>query len=186
MAASALAVTRYKRQLSVYRNRTATLLAAAWSDLPGYDEAQVELFELRTRPALAGAKTAAVALSAGFFSVALGTRPVAVTARAVEVEAKTRAPFLATWHALSQQRSFEEAVGAGRSAAEAAAFDFVQSVARRTGDHVATASGRRVRWRRVPGGSSCTWCVEMAGSTYSSAESADFGHDRCDCDAVPA
>lgn len=42
-----------------------------------------------------------------------------------------------------------------------------------------------VRWKRVPGGKSCSWCKTIAGQLYLTSASADFGHDRCDCVAVP-
>jgi hypothetical protein len=86
---------------------------------------------------------------------------------------------------LSQGRPFDEALEVGRSTAQAVAFDFVQSAARLTGDVVAKKSERTVKWQRVPSPGACEWCVEVAGQLYNSAESADFGHERCDCDAIP-
>jgi hypothetical protein len=108
-----------------------------------------------------------------------------VRAGDVELEADLRGPFRATWHALSQGRPFDEALEVGRSTAQAVAFDFVQSAARLTGDVVAKKSERTVKWQRVPSPGACEWCVEVAGQLYNSAESADFGHERCDCDAIP-
>lgn len=90
------------------------------------------------------------------------------------------------WHAFTMERPFEEALRVGRSTAQAVGFDFVQSSARRTGDVAAARSGVDVTWRRVPGAKSCDWCRLVAGQTYRTAESADFGHERDDCDVVPA
>lgn len=186
MAASPAALARYKRQISVYRNRTSALLVAAWAALPGYDEADVDEFTERTSAGLTGAKTAAVALSAGFFALSLRVPPVPVSPGDVEVTPDIRGPFRATWHALSMGRPFSEAIEVGRSTAQAVGFDFVQHTARRTGDVVAEASGLDVRWRRVPGAKACDWCRMVAGDHYRTAESADFGHERDDCDVVPA
>lgn len=186
MPPSKAVIARYKRQISLYRDRASRLLVAAWDELGSWDKDDIEAFALRTAPGLTGAQTAAVALSSAFFAMSLGIRPVAVSAADIEVTANIEGPFHATWHALAMGRAFEEAIGVGRSTASATAFDFVQSSARRTGDVVAERSGRTVRWRRVPGGTSCPWCVDKAQFTYTSSAAADFGHQRCDCDAVPA
>lgn len=179
-------VARYRRQLQVYRERTAAILMAAWDAMPTHDRADIERFATRTAPALVGAKAATVALSSGFFATALGIRPVSVRADDVDVALSVDAPFLAMWHALNQGTSFADAVLVGRSVAESIGFDYVQSTSRLTGDLVADASDRKVRWQRVPGAGACDWCHEVAQGLYHSAEAADFGHNRCDCVAVPA
>lgn len=186
MPPSAQAIARYRRAVALYRTRTAALLVAAWDALDSYEEADADRYAELTAPALAGAKTAAVALSAGFFALGMGARPVGIRAADVAVEARIRHPFLSTWHALNEDRPFDDAVRVGRSQAEAVGFDFVQSTTRRTGDVVAAKSGMDVRWRRVPGGDACAWCYRVAGQLYRTAESADFGHDRDDCAVVPA
>lgn len=186
MPPSDQAVARYKRQIGVYRSRTSALLIAAWERLDGYDEENVDEYTEATRPALTAAKRAAVALSAGFFALALGIRAVGVDPDDVDLDPDVRGPFRATWHALAMGRPFDEALRVGRSTAQAVGFDFVQSTARRTGDVVAANSGQRVTWKRVPGAKACDWCRLVAGQTYRSAESADFGHERDDCDVVPA
>lgn len=185
MAPSAL-VLRYRRQLQAYRDRTAAILLAAWDAMPSHDRSDIDTFIRRTAPALVGAKAATVALSAGFFALALGIRPVSVDPADIELAFVGDAPFLAMWHALSLGRSFAEASDVGRSVTESIGFDFVQSASRRTGDFVAEASGRSVRWQRVPGSGACAWCHQVAQGLYHSAEAADFGHNRCDCVAVPA
>lgn len=179
-------LARYRRQIGVYRDRTGLLLVAAWNGLPSYDETDIEAFEETTAPLTAGAKRAAVALSAGFFALALGVRPAAVDPDAVDITPDTTGPFHAMWHAFTMGRPYDEALQVGRSTAQAAGWDFVQRTARRTGDHVAEASGRTVKWKRMPTGKSCDWCRLVAGQTYRTAESADFGHERDDCDVVPA
>lgn len=186
MSPSPEAIRRYKRQIAVYRARTSALLVAAWDALELHDEDNVAEFTERTAAPLAGAKSAAVSLSAAFFALSLGIPPVGVSAADVDIEPDTRGPFRAMWHALAMGRAFEDALLVGRSTSQAVGFDFVQSAARRTGDVVADRSGQTVRWRRVPGAKSCDWCRQVAGKTYRTAESADFGHERDDCDVVPA
>lgn len=178
-------VARYKRQIARYRDATSLALVAAWGKLPSYDEADVEEFEALAAPSLGAGQAASVALSAAFFALVLDLPPVGVDPSEVGITPDTRGPFRATWHALAMGRPFEEAVTVGRSTAQAVGFDFVQSSARRTGDAVAARSGVGVRWQRVPGAKSCDWCRRVAGNHYRTAESADFGHERDDCDVVP-
>lgn len=185
MPPSPEAIRRYKHRIGLYRDRTSRLLIAAWDRMPGYDDSDVDEFITRTAPAVRAGKQSAVALSAAFFALTMRVRPVGINPDDVPVDPDLRGPFRATWHALKMGRPFEEAVQVGRSTAQAVGFDFVQSAARRTGDLVAAASGRQVRWQRIPGGNACPWCIQVAGRTYLTAESADFGHERDDCDVVP-
>lgn len=187
MPASRQAVDRYKRQLATYRDRTSVVLAGSWDRLGTYTEDDVDVFARRTAPVLAGAKTAAVGLSAAFFAVVLSTRPVGVNPSDVTIEPRLRDPFLSAWHAVSEGRPWDEAFQAGRSMSEAVGWNFVTSAARRTGDIVAEKSGKELRgWERVPSADACEWCDLVSGQLYATAESADFGHDRCNCVAVPA
>lgn len=186
MPLSDQAIRRYQQQLHTYRSRTAAQLLVVWDRLGAWDEQQVDEFEEATAPILTGAKVAAVSLSAAVFALALGIPPAAVNPDDVDVEPDIRGPFAAMWHAFSMGRPFEEAFQAGRSTVGAVGETFIQSTARRTGDVVAERSDRRVRWRRVPDADACDWCRQVAGEQYLTAESADFGHQRCFCDVLPA
>ena len=177
---------RYRTQLATYRRRTSALLAALWDGLDSYDEEAAERYAISAAPILAGAKQASVSASVAMFALSQGIRPPSVPLDAVDVVARIDHPFLALWHAVNEGRPNEEALLAGRNQAEAVGADFVQQTARRTGDVAARESGTRVRWRRVPEPKACSWCRTVAGQLYRTAESADFGHDRCYCDVVPA
>lgn len=186
MALSDEALRRYRRQVDARRRRTAAALAALWDRYENYDSADRDDYVTQATPILLGAKASTVATSAAMFALALNLRrPPAVRARDVDVEPNPDYPFLAFWHALNEGRPREEALAAGRSQAEATGADFVQRTARRTGDAAAKASGRRVRFERRPESGACDWCIDAADQTYRTAESADFGHDRCFCDVVP-
>ncbi len=185
MAVDPVLLSRFEERLSGQRAALAAALVALWESLSGYDRADVAEFERRAAPSAIGAKAAAVAASSAFYSRALGVRPVAIRAVDVPVVAKTQAPFHAMWHALKEGRDGVEAWRAGRSVAQAEGFNFVQSTARRTGDLVARSTGRNVRWERIPDSGACKWCETVAGRLYSSAESADFGHERCGCMVAP-
>lgn len=186
MPLSDVALRRYDRLLTNYRTRTAFALAAAWDQLESYGEDDIAVFASTVAPVLAGAKRTAVATSTAVFALSLGIRPPSLSADAVDVQPRIDHPFLALWHAVSEGRPNDEALAAGRSQAEAVAQDFVQQTSRRTGDAVANLVDYRVQWRRVPNAGACSWCRTVAGQLYRTAESADFGHDRCFCMVIPA
>lgn len=179
-------IARYKRLLARYGIRTAAGLVLAWDQLGSYSDSDVERFVSQTEPLIRGAKVATVAASAAFFAQARRLQPFGINPDEVIVEARMRDPFLAMWHAVAEGRPNDEALLAGRSMAEAVGHNFVVSTARRTSDHAAKQSKQRVRWARVPAAKACEFCITVSGQTYHSAESADFGHDRCSCAVVPA
>lgn len=186
MPLSDVALRRYDRLLGSYRSRAAIALAVIWDSLDSYGEEDIATFASTAAPVLAGAKRSAVATSTAVSALALDIRPPALSVDDVDVEPRIDHPFLAMWHAVGEGRPNEEALSAGRSQAQAVAADFVQKAARRTGDAVARAAGVKARWRRVPNADACPWCQTIAGQLYRTAESADFGHDRCFCMVVPA
>lgn len=181
-----VALPRYRRVLDSYRVRTAAGLVSVWDGLGSYDEGDVARFAAAVNPLLAGVKDATVAASTAFYALLADLPPPTVTAAAVPVDPRLRAPFTAMWRAFSQGRPYDEAREVGRSVAGATGEDFVTSTARRTGDAFAEVTGRSTRWTRVPSGGACAWCQTVAGQTYQSSLSADFGHDRCNCVAVPS
>lgn len=182
----AVLVRRYQFRLDDLASRSARAAMAAWDELVGYDEADVATFVRRVSPVVVGAKTAAVATGVGFYATLLTIRPPTVRAASIPTVFNPRSGFLAAWHALAQGRPYEEAVAAGRAMTEAATSNTVISAARRTGDAVATGSRAGVvGWRRVLDGKACDWCQVISTQRYRTAESADFGHDRCGCTPVP-
>lgn len=185
MTASPEAIDRYRTVTRQYRTRTAAALALLWDRLGSYEESDISRYATQAAPVLDGAKRSAVALSAAFFSGATGIRVQGVRPDVVIVTPRIDHPFHAAWHAVNMGRDWSDALQVGRSQAQAVGVDFVQSVTRRTGDAVAARTGRDVRWRRVPRPDTCAWCATVSGQLYRTAESADFGHDRCSCVVVP-
>lgn len=180
------ATLRYETLVDRYRLAAAAFLAALWASLERYGDEAEEEFAVTAAPRLDGFKRTTVSVSAAYFATVLGVRPVGIDPARVLSRPRLRDPFLAARHAVSEGRMWDEAYQAGRSMAEAVGFNFVQSTARRTGDVVAEESGLEVvGWRRVPSAAACPWCHLIATQLYRSSESADFGHDRCDCNAVP-
>lgn len=179
-------VARYKLLIARHGDRTAAGCVAAWDRLDRYDDDAIVRYEAQTKPLIHGAKVAAVAASVALFARAHRIAPPSVTAADVDVEARVRDPFFAMRHAVAEGRPISEAIAAGRSVADAVAHNFVTSASRRAADHAAAVADISTRWERVPGNDACDFCTTVAGQTYTSAESADFGHDRCNCVVVPA
>ncbi len=178
-------VERHKATQNRIISRAAPRIAGAWDDLESIDRDQVDRFLASIAPFLTAAKKASFTAAVAFYSTIFETRPPAIPISEIATEYAGLTPFTATWHALDEGRPYAEAVQAGRSIAEAQTSRFVVGTGRQTGDAVATATGQRVRWRRVPSAGACPFCTNAAGQLYRTAATADFGHDRCGCAAVP-
>jgi hypothetical protein len=177
---------RHQEQLRRLRNWAAFRLGRAWDLLPGYDRKNIPAWLDATASTIDDTQASALASANGFYSLLTGARSPAIAVADIGSVGDLEGPFLAHWHALAEGRDFDEAVQAGRNAAEAEGEYVAQSTARRTGDVFTERTGERViGWRRVLTGKSCRWCATVAGQRYNTAESADFGHRRCDCTAVP-
>jgi hypothetical protein len=180
------ALTRtFQQRISLIGDRAGTLTAQHWRD-GGHDEVNIEAFTRKVAPVLAAAKMGAVATAAAYYALLAKIRPAGVPVDAVKVDVLYREPFIAYWQALKNGHSLDEAVQSGLARADAFARNFVVSASRRTGDVLYRRSGLTVAyWNRDTDADACPWCVEVADQTYSSAETADFGHDRCGCTPAP-
>lgn len=177
-------VVRHRATIGRIIARSAARLFTVWDDLGSWNREDVAVFARLAAPIVAPARASAVSQSVGFYAAMLEIRPPAVPAGfGPEFVAET--PFTAVWHAFAQGRPFDEAIAAGRSVTEAHLSRIITSTSRLTGDRVAERSAKPVRWRRVTDADPCSFCATVAGQLYLSSESADFGHDRCSCTAVP-
>jgi len=171
--------------LSTLQVRAAAGLAAAWDVLATVDADDVDRYRAATAPLVLATRQATANTAASLYATLLRTELTPIDALAVPVPDKLRAPFTATWHALAQGRPYEEARIVGRSVAQATGDDLVTSTARRSGDQYTAATGQQITWTREPSQGACDWCMERAGGEYSTAEAADYGHERCSCLVVP-
>lgn len=177
---------RYQSRLAAISGTAGVAVAVAWDDLPGYDRLDIPTFARRTARTFIAAKAATLAVAVGYYSLLAVVRPPAVNVEEIDVAPAVDDPFIGYWQALQAGHVWDEAVAIGRGRAEAAVTDYVTSTSRRTGDVVAERTGQDiVGWRRVLTGTSCAWCATVATQRYRTAESADFGHTRCDCTAAP-
>lgn len=179
-------VTNHKAAQANITDRTAQRILSAWEQLGSWERADVERFVASIAPDIAAAKAASVRLANALYSLVLDVPPARLSAEKIATTYNADAAFQSFWHALSEGRDFGSALDAGGSTAQAQVANFVTSTARQTGGTVAKQSGRQLNgWARVPSATACEWCQLVSLQTYHSAESADFGHDRCDCTAVP-
>jgi hypothetical protein len=180
------ATRRFQSTITNVVGRATPALYRAWDDLDDYDEDSVDTLAAKAAPTLTAVKATAVRSAVGYYTVLAGVRPPRVATGDVSTAADMRAPFISTWQALASGNAYDAAVAAGRSRLEAVLSDFAVSASRQTGDvFVARANVRVHGWERITDSGACPWCEEVAGETYSSAEAADFGHDRCNCTAAP-
>lgn len=166
---------------------TVPKLQSAWDDLDNYDEGAVDELVTAAEKPLRSLKSAAVRQALGLYTVLAGVRPPAISVDEIPTVPDLRSPFISVWQALKSGTPYPEAVLAGRSRIEAVVSDFTVSSARQTGGvFVEKAHVHSNGWERIPDAGACAWCEEVAQQTYASADSADFGHDRCGCTATPA
>lgn len=177
---------RFQTALAALVGTAAPRIARAWAALPDYDEQRIPTFARATESTFNAAKLGAIAHAGGYYAISAGVQPVGVNPNLIDVAPDVRAPFIAVWNALDSKLPIADAISAGSARTEAVVANLVQSAARRTGDEVHKQAGVRVHgWERIPDGDACPWCLDVAPGFYHSAESADFGHDRCGCTAAP-
>lgn len=177
----------FLRESTRIEKRGRAALAAVWLALANYDEADVETFERRARPLLDALQAAASAVAVGYLLTFVGERP---DMKGFTLDQDLRGPFIGVWSELKRSGNRDEALKIGRRRASGLAQERVVLTEREATKRLDTSSLKTVGWRRVPQGSTCSWCVHIATQRYRSAESATFGHGHkgvnyCDCKIVP-
>lgn len=158
-------------------------LVAMWDGLGSYDKADVARLAAAAAPLVTAIVAQSSATEAALLAEITGTLPAVEAAPIIETQmAALQAPFRVTWKALGDGHQWEAARGMGRNTIEAYAQDVPYQAAR---DTAAAAPGPRQRWVRVISGKSCSWCQFFSTLTYRTAETAAFGHQRCDCMVLP-
>lgn len=182
----AVALTRrYQHRLATVGTNAGNAITRTWDDQGSWDERDVDAFTARATPIIDGAQRQSAALTTGYLGLLLGTPVNAIDgARFLEL-IDLREPFLAYWGALAKGADWVDAITAGRTRAEDLALDGSTIAARGAAVEIDTEEDRITGWERVPGGVCCEWCATVATQRYHTADSASFGHDRCNCAVIP-
>lgn len=175
---------RYLAQIDRLRRVGGAALVREWNRLGSYNEDDLEAFIAAATPILSALQTTAAAFTTGFVSALIGQRPPSLD---VTIDQDLRHPFIGVWKALKNGQSFEDARAVGRERSLSLASERVM----RTQAEAAKQAKGVVGWRRVPRGSTCSYCILVSTQRYRSAESATrVGHRNkgrltCDCSVIP-
>lgn len=163
-----------------------SMVAAAWTQLPHYNQEQVDQFLSTVIPVTAAANRQSVMLTEAFLARALGRLPVGVNADQIVAgirngttpEQVYKRPFVTVWSALGKGTPWEQAVRMGRDRATSAAMTDVQLSFTHTLQAVGTSDDRITGYERVPDAGACEFCQTAAGQIYHTDNLMPL-HDRC-------
>lgn len=173
----------FQRESKRVRLRGMAALAGIWTALTGYDDSDVANFERRAHPILNALQTASAAITLGYLTRIADESPDLTD---FTLDQDLRGPFIGVWAELKRTGNRDAALKIGATRAEGLAKERVVQTQREAMRRTSNVVG----FRRVPQGSTCSWCVHVATQRYHTAHSASFGHghkgvDYCDCDIVP-
>jgi len=180
----------FKRANKRLTAATVRALVALWDGSPTDDLAGVAAWIESVLPLVRQAEAEAVRLASAYYSARLGDT-AAVFANP-EVAADTFAVLGAVRDGLESGAVTPTTVSEyGRKIMPKLAEQVVYRSQAEVANQVDAQYGDRVTgWRRVPSGSTCSWCVLVSTQRYQTARSASFGHNnqkggREFCDCVP-
>lgn len=174
------ATVAYQTTLRRLRAGLSGALTPEWLALGSYDRDDVARWEVLIAAAVAAFAEEAAAAAVGYVATVAEVVPPPLPTPTVLADPEV--PFLRHWRGLNDGKLWEQSVEDAAGAVEEFANDVVHSTARVASDGV---SDDVVGWRRVLVGPSCEWCALVSTQRYRSAESADFGHAKCDCTVAP-
>lgn len=185
LSQSVILTRRYQQRLNTVSVAAAHRVSSVWDDQGSWDDTDVDSFTARATSIIAGAQRQTSALTAGYLGLLLGTKVPAIDGAKFIDQIDLREPFLAYWAALNRGDDWINAITAGRTRAADLALDGSTTAARSTAAEIDTAEPRITGWERVPGGVCCEFCATAATQRYHTADTASFGHDRCNCAVTP-
>lgn len=173
-------IARYMARQELFATAGGEAMRSAFLELGSLDESDIARFRDLVQAKVSLLSQQAAATTRANLSIMLDERVVGV---AQVVEPDWRGPFTRAWGALGRGESFEGALEAGATRADASGRDAVVSSGRQANRGV--SSSKIDGWRRIPDANACEWCVLVSDQIYHTAATADFGHDRCGCAVVP-
>lgn len=190
-------IERYQAAYGRLRAETVARAVAAWGAYGGLTDDDAARFVSVVVPIVEGAQTATGGLVAGYLGVlsrlVVGESDVEAPAAAeLTVEALRGSPaaevyarpIVAARTAISEGRSFVEAVAAGQDRLEQLADTDVAMAQRQATMQIVSSSARMTGYRRVLTGRSCAFCATASTQRYHRAQLAPL-HTHCDCGVAP-
>lgn len=177
--------TRKQALLEDLGTRTAGQLRRIWLSLGDYAESDQEAWATLAAPVVEAAQGRAVNLQVAYLETLLDeTVDFDIEDVLANAQIDIGEPFIALANALSNGEEITAAVESGALRAEGIGESGVTWAARAANGAV-ERNDRVTGWQRTLSRGACEWCQTVAGQTYRSAESASFGHLRCNCGVEP-
>lgn len=181
-----LLLAAYQNQLGLVADAASVAVREEWRLLDSADRNLIVEFEKVSRPIVTGARLEGSDLANGLLHELTGEFAKTVDIADLAAPAYD-APFLRTWHNLSEGAPWKDAFEGGGSQAEAIGHDAPYDGAN---FRMGNSKLRLVGARRVLSKGACRWCQLASVQKYKSIESASFGHGgrhdkrNCRCVAV--
>lgn len=163
-------------------------VAAAWDDLPSYDEENVPDFLAQAIAAVHAAQRFAVSLTEAFLAAVTGRAPIGIdpdvvidnVRPGVNPEEVYHRPFVDVWGALKDHQPWQDAVAKGRDRALSTADMDVQLAHRETLRQVGEQDDLILGYARVNDANACDFCRLVSGQRYRTDQLMPV-HNRCGC-----
>lgn len=164
---------------------TAGQLSRIWNALPSHTVTEQDRWESLASPVVAAAQNRAISTQAAYLGQLLESaldfdREAVLAKAAVDL----REPFIALGRSLNSGEDIASSLGAGLARAQGVGESSVHWAARAT-NTAADKDRRVVGWTRTLSGDPCEFCMTVSTQRYRTAESASFGHARCNCNVAP-
>lgn len=169
----------YAKQVEGLATETRRRLLAIWDSLAPWGDAELDQFHRIAKPLVEAAAHVGIDITAAYLEAAYpgeaGTPSKLIPA---DASARLFDPSDRIGRLMANGATFEEATAAARQVVDDLGHDTAFRSAR---EAMADAAPPGKTWQRRVTGSSCKWCLSLAGAKFYSAASATFGHSHCDC-----
>jgi hypothetical protein len=182
----------HRLQQQRLRKAVAQRVEALWRGLPGYDDADAEVFRKEAAAIVKAGQRSSISTVDAYLArymkrAALGLDADQIIGNlrgGVPGEDVYRRPFVTAWTALKDGAQWADAVEAGLSHALASVEGDIQMAARQAASDVGQADERIHGYARVTGGGACELCVIASTQRYHVEDLMPI-HNRCGCTVEP-
>ncbi len=175
------------------RKAVAAGVAAAWTALPAYYEADVPVFLRTAVPIVLAGQRQSAAITDAYIARALERQPLGIDPSLVTGAAARngvdplevyRRPFVTVWTALKTGSDYRDAVDAGLARAVTMAASDVQLAARATFQQIQEQDQSIYGYARTADPDACEFCQLVDGAYVKSADAMPL-HNNCGCSLEP-